>query len=42
MTREQQIFLIAFRIAEAIYLKDGQPVKSQAEILAEMPYDIAS
>lgn len=40
MTPEQRIFLIAFRIAEAIYLKPGQPVKSQAEIFAEMPLEL--
>lgn len=40
MTKEQEIFLIAFRIAEAIYRKAGQPVKTQAEIIAEMPFGI--
>ena len=40
MTKEQEIFLIAFRIAEAIYKQASEPVKSQAEIFAEMPYSI--
>ena len=38
MTREE-LFLYSFRCAEAIYRKPGQPVKSKAEILAEMPKD---
>jgi hypothetical protein len=40
MTKEQEIFLIAFRTAEAIYKPASQPVKSQAEILAEMPFSL--
>ena len=36
MTKEE-MFKLGFRIAEAIYLKPGQVVKSEAEILAEMP-----
>lgn len=37
MTNEQRIFVLAFRIAESMYIKPGQPVKSEAEILAEFP-----
>ncbi len=38
MTKEE-MFKLGFRIAEAIYLKPGQVVKSEAEILKEMPMD---
>lgn len=36
MTRKE-LFLLAFRTAEAIYRQPGQPVKSEAEIMAEFP-----
>ena len=32
---DQEIFILAFRIAEAIFRKPGQPVTTEAEILEE-------
>lgn len=33
----RQLFIFAFRCAEALYRKPGQPVKSESEIMAEYP-----